>query len=1659
MPNYFYRKRSGNMLDIRSKQGDIRFSTPINEGSKRKFMLQQEDYILLKFSVAKPIPFKLGDWVKIDGDPTSVFELSKIIRPKQNNNTGGYDYELRLDAYYYKWANKIVKYMPEHGANEATFDLTTDLATHLSVVIRNLKALGYKFDEKDFTFSIDATVKHEHKHIRYEKTNIIDLLNRLADTWSCEWWIVGNVIHFGKCQFGDPIPFEVGKNVETMGSSNDNKRVATRIYAFGSSRNITKDYRHTSEQAVVNGIVQKRLMLPADTPYIDAYSGMSQEEAIEDVVFFEDIYPRRIGSISSVSTKEYTDTVKEDGKPDKTVNWNAYRFTDTGINFSEKYVLPSGDGLKIVFQSGSLNGMEFEVWFNPDKKPEKNDEVWNPEAQVYEIKRNEDYGRPLPDEKLFPKVGDKYILSGFDTSLVSDVYVPQAEQELKAEAEKYVQKSIIDPSTYENRMMSDAMFDEEGNVSLHEFGQRVKLINPAYFENGRLSRIIGYEYDLAVPYDSPTYTVGEVAPKGRIGEIESKVDNLTYKGQTYFGAGGGVYLITSRDSTMPSDHSAFSSRRSVMEFLSRRNRDTAHAHLTFREGLTSEEVVNALKGMKFGEYASGLTGFGGHIDDKGRAELESLFLRSFLEVPELRYNRVRVITGEEWNSKGGGIIESIDEENKSFQLKLEAGEHPSVSEGDICKLVYNTGAGFGTCYFRVLSVTPEGVVRYALREGYDMHPKAMSHFVAYGNFFDETRQASAYSTTSYTRYLKGVNDWEIRKENIAMQFGDLSNLRVHGMQLEGYSAYLNNVYFTGTILQLSPEQIKEIADKVDSPYSVTLSSYERVIKESGEGLRQELKVVTGDKQVMTQGKEVVTSQYSLSTHITVLRGSKELLYSATVEEGTYTATLRAHGLSASINAGNIVVTSVGDKGGHVDIEVNCEGKAIITKRFSVVVVKDGVGRYTESRYMHSDTMPETPTGRHPKGWSKSSRSPRETISITEVRSFEKQGESYVLDLINTDQGSIVHQATEGEQYVTYHVKGQDHSGEGVYIRLFDFATAKTLYERTLYGSFDETLRIHIPQGVRAVLSARGRRKASHEQTYTTVRLTRADSSVCWETRAEITPSLHDIEGATVVPTWSTPTVYKTVTKRTRLTPSHVLSKLTSVGGYSPSSYTVAHMDDENNLVRTSMVLYTSSDGLSWVRKETHKDVSTMAVRVGADATYYKVRTYEWVDGNTSYTSGYLHESNGVVVGDGRDGANGKDGKAPRISADGYWEYWDGSKWVKTDVKAQGTDGRVGAMPVPTGVYKQGREYYYNDHVRHVVLYRAPGDSRMYPYLVRNYSQQPVTVPPTGHTDDPNWVRSNYMEFVATEVIMAEGGYLAGFIFRSEKLISQRGLFEGREVDIADVPSDKVGAFVPNISLDGKRGDITIRGSVATPFVWDYSGDAKVKETIIISRDSYNRFNNVGLTFYAHENGKTIRIKNVHDKTVKLHLRMYLQALARDPSKGSEIVEVSIPPGAMLSGIIAPDVRTLQEYPNGVYQEIINGVLTNVGYIVGIHPITPMQETETTTSGYRKFVVGYTVTKPAKEIKVVAAGRVRGNGSHELKTGAFTGSSRDSLGAYTVYHSIGHTNYAPTVTAQAQSGTLVAMIKNLTANYFEVEISTDTGNYEDGAFSFSCVAEV
>lgn len=571
-------------VDIKDISGSIRFSTIVNEGSKRKFLLMKEDYVTVKFNLDEPIFFKLGDY--IDDGYWGVFEICDIQKPAYNAITASYDYELRLDAYYWKWKNKIFKYTPETAGQEASWNLTAPLDVQVGIVLRNLKALGYTYEGQDFVFSIDSTVENKAQLMSYDNINILDACFEMAKKWDCECWVTENIIHFGRCEFGDPVNWEIGVNVEEMTRTDSQSAYATRIYAFGSTRNIPSNYRPVDESVVVNGVVQRRLMLPAGTPYIDAYPNMVTEEAIEQVIVFDDIYPRRTGTMSDIAIHKYTDKIENADGTITEEKWDAYRFKDTGITFSKAYVL-AGEELKITFHSGKLNGMMFGVTFNPDGEPEKlSDGSWNPAAQVWEIVRNEDYGRKLPGDVLIPANGDTYVLAGWDSTKITELgLVSAAEVELKTETEKYVAKSKMDPSAYNCKMMSGDAYGEDGVHNLYSAGQKVKLINKAYFEDGRQSRVIGFEHNLDYPFDSPIFTVGETAAYSRIGELEEKLDSLTLKGQTYNGGGSGVYIIGTNDSTPPSNRNVFSASKSLATHLRKDMPDTAKETVTFSKGL------------------------------------------------------------------------------------------------------------------------------------------------------------------------------------------------------------------------------------------------------------------------------------------------------------------------------------------------------------------------------------------------------------------------------------------------------------------------------------------------------------------------------------------------------------------------------------------------------------------------------------------------------------------------------------------------------------------------------------------------------------------------------------------------------------------------------------------------------------------------------------------------------------------------------------------------------------------------------------------------------------------------------------------------------------------------------------------------------------------
>lgn len=697
------------MIEIKDISGNTRFSTPINRGAKGRFTLMKEDYITLPFSVETPIDFKPGDYVDMRGvlDDALGGKLSKVYKylslQKPNVVPGKYDYELRLDAYYYEWNTKIFKYTPENHGQEAGWNLTATLDTQLGVFLRNLKANGYTYNGVDYDFDIDNTVENKAVLMSYNNIHLLDALFSMAaeDKWNCDCWITENIIHFGRCEFGDAVKIELGVEASSMTRNDSKGTYATRIYVFGGTRNIPANYRPVDEQTVVNGVVQKRLMLPSGTPYIDAYPGMTNAEAAEDVVVFDDIYPRRIGTLSDVKTVDRN--IETDGEV--TGTFKAYQYKDTGLVFKDEYII-EGEKLKVTFQSGRLNGMTFGVTFNPEGA--------EPVEQLWEIVANEDYGRLLPDDVIRPENGDKYILSGFNIQLVSGQYIPEAEAELLAKGKEYIKRTSIDDGTYPTTLDSEWVYQDQINRT-YEVGQRMRMVNPAFFSSeGRISRVIGWEMSLDIPYDSPVYTIGESSQYSRLGELEDKVDSLTYKGQTYTGSGGsGVYVIRTNDSTPASDSNVFSALRSLATFLRKDKPDQTKYLIKFLGGLISDNIESQ-------DFAAGPFGTGFLVKrdpktGKSYIEADEIYIRLKAYFDTLEIKHLTQVGGRIVLSPAGMDCIRVEEVAAEYEKVYDsAGEEVMDSTGDEVLAPVAGGEKAYRCYFRQSDGDKEIVNEFAV---------------------------------------------------------------------------------------------------------------------------------------------------------------------------------------------------------------------------------------------------------------------------------------------------------------------------------------------------------------------------------------------------------------------------------------------------------------------------------------------------------------------------------------------------------------------------------------------------------------------------------------------------------------------------------------------------------------------------------------------------------------------------------------------------------------------------------------------------------------------------------------------------------------------------------------------------------------------------------
>lgn len=696
------------------------------EGSSVSCQLMEHHYVTLKFSTAKPVYFEVGDSVELDD--FGYFELLSPYFPTRNETTGGYDYELRLDAYYWAWQNKLCKYRPLYSAQETSFELTSTIAAHMQVIVSNINALGYTYNGKKFTydtttFNKDVFDVDKAFYMQYDSISIIEALNALCDEniLNCEWWVDGNIIYLGYCEMEGQSVFSLGDNMASMSQSDSQADYITRLYAFGSDRNIPKGY-FTGQDAdvTVDGVASDYLTLPDKDEDEDGYVAKdgylentrivtNTAKAIEGVVLFDDEYPKVTAEITSIRTYEATDE-KEDGTKYTQTFYQLAAETSSFATSFEKSWIKDGKTLMVKFDSGSMNGMEFECAFK----------IFNG-VNYFEIVVNDEYGRTLPDADLHPKVGDKFFLYNWDATKITETpLIAEAQEALYERAKNYYKKSMIDASNF-TCVMDGLSFFNGGLYEYHPLGEQVKLIHPMFADTDtdgnhyRDSRIIGFEIKLDIPYDSPQYIIGEKAAASRLGQLESTIESITVNGKSFYNSGNGgggtsVYVIGSNDVTQPTDSNVFSSLRARKEFLSGIEDDTAYGTIRFAEGLKIGEGLYYIDKSGNVRIKSIVVNADYGIDENGNARVETVEARQ-LSDDIARAEQNRTLIGAQ------GYEMYVDESGRSHLWvdELMVRMRAYFASLEIRKVSYSGGttifSNAGSTIVKVASITDEsGVV-------------------------------------------------------------------------------------------------------------------------------------------------------------------------------------------------------------------------------------------------------------------------------------------------------------------------------------------------------------------------------------------------------------------------------------------------------------------------------------------------------------------------------------------------------------------------------------------------------------------------------------------------------------------------------------------------------------------------------------------------------------------------------------------------------------------------------------------------------------------------------------------------------------------------------------------------------------------------------------
>ena len=777
-------------LKVYNRKSVLKLTVSPSENSTRQKRLMGDHVLGLSFTAFECVPLEVYDYVDFEG---VRFWITEEYAPKQTS-TVEWEYDCKFYGIESLMRQALVLKIVD-GENDPIFSLTAPAREHMALIVANINRQMGTTDWK-----VGEVLSTENLTLDYEGTYCDEALSMLAEAAKTEFWTDGMTVNLCRCEYGDEAVLGYDNGLVSLErDSADNVKFFTRLFPIGSTRNIDpEEYGYS------------RLQLPSRRSYVEQNTQQGIVEHYERDAF-SGIYPRRIGTLSSVRSEQHTG---EDGEP-----FTIYYVKDTSLTFDPNSYEIGGLVKQMTFQSGELNGRDFEVNYDTKKREFEIITQWPYDDDTQ-----------LPGGLLIPKVGDEYIL--WNIRMPKEYYT-LAEQEFAEAVDEYLREHDQDRYVYKGR--TDYVEVARRRLTL-DVGRRVRLESNEYFPGTgyRTSRITSISQSVQYPSEMDI-EVSDVLGKGALEKIDEELGEVRHYAKT--ASAGLPDIVRSWENTPASDFNLFSAKRSRKEFLNKRENDTAQGLITFEQGL------------RLGGFKSGIAG--GEIDAAGNAELLSVVVRSLLRSPsfvdgllgsgwqlemdadgishlavdrltvrqtmrvlELLVEKVRSVGGELVVSAADGKVSGVDMDaaGQHYLLTFEMG-CPFVA-GDLVRCKVEGGAASKSYWVEIASVEG-GVARVAASEFGDALPAVGDECVLMGSTSDPQRQGLILISATddgqpRIDVMNGVSGKTLAG-CLHARMGNLDGIADSWFpaddQPHGYGLYADNAYLRGRFLLTTGEDV------------------------------------------------------------------------------------------------------------------------------------------------------------------------------------------------------------------------------------------------------------------------------------------------------------------------------------------------------------------------------------------------------------------------------------------------------------------------------------------------------------------------------------------------------------------------------------------------------------------------------------------------------------------------------------------------------------------------------------------------------------------------------------------------------------------------------------------------------------------------------------